>query len=240
MIKHRAGMKKVSLELGGNDPLIVLKDANIEKAVKGAVAGSYLYSGQVCMGVKRIIIDNEISDEFLDLFVKETKKLKIGDPMKIETDIGPLIDEKSAKIVENRVQSAVKNGANLVYGGKRSGNFFQPTILDDVREDMEVVVNETFGPVSPIIKVNGIDEAIKVANNTKFGLQSGVFTENIHNSLKCANEIETGTVFINKQSTFRTDNMPFGGFKLSGIGKEGVKYAVEDMSKTKLIAINLR
>ncbi|MDR2873847.1 MAG: aldehyde dehydrogenase family protein [Methanobrevibacter sp.] len=240
MIKNRAGMKRVSLELGGNDPLIVLKDAVIDKAVKGAVAGSYLYSGQVCMGVKRIIIDDEICDEFLDLFIKETKKLKIGDPMNMKTDIGPLIDEKAAEIVEKSVQNAIENSAKLIHGGKRKGNFFKPTILDDVKEDMDVIVNEIFGPVSPIIRVNGVDEAIKVANNTKFGLQSGVFTENIHDALKCANEIESGTVFINKQSTFRTDNMPFGGFKLSGIGKEGVKYAVEDMCKTKLIAINLR
>jgi lactaldehyde dehydrogenase len=240
MIKNRAGMKKVSLELGGNDPLIVLKDADIEKAVKSAVLGSYLYSGQICMGVKRIIVDDEIADDFLDSFVRETKKLKIGDPMDINTDVGPLIDEKAAKVVEKSVDNATKNGATLLCGGRRDGNFFQPTILDDVNVDMDVVVNETFGPVSPIIRVNGVDEAIKTANNTEFGLQSGVFTENIHDALKCADEIDAGSVFINKQSTFRTDNMPFGGFKLSGVGKEGVKYAVEDMLRTKLIALNLR
>ncbi|MDR2830697.1 MAG: aldehyde dehydrogenase family protein [Methanobrevibacter sp.] len=240
MIKSRAGMKRVSLELGGNDPLIILKDTDIKKAVKGAILGSYLYSGQICMGVKRIIVDNEIADDFLDLFVKETKKLKIGDPMDMNTVIGPLIDEVAAEVVERSVNNAIQSGATLVYGGRRDGNFFQPTILDDINEDMDVVINETFGPVSPIIRVNGVDEAIKIANNTEFGLQSGVFTENIHDGLRCANEIEAGSVFINKQSTFRTDNMPFGGFKLSGVGKEGVKYAVEDMVKTKLIGFNLR
>ncbi|MDR3290843.1 MAG: aldehyde dehydrogenase family protein [Methanobrevibacter sp.] len=240
MIKNRAGMKKVSLELGGNDPLLVLKDANIEKAVKSATIGSYLYSGQVCMGVKRIIVDNKIADDFLELFVKETKKLKFGDPLDIKTDIGPLIDERAAEIVEKSVDNAIKNGASLVYGGKRKGNFFQPTILDNLNENMDIIVNETFGPISPIIRIDGVDEAIKIANNSDYGLQAGVFTENIADALKCANEIDSGAVFINKQSTFRTDNMPFGGFKLSGVGKEGVKYAVEDMVKTKLIGLNLR
>jgi lactaldehyde dehydrogenase len=239
-ISSRAGMKKVTLELGGNDPLLVLEDADIEKAVKAGILGSYLYSGQVCMAVKRIIIDEKIADEFIDLFVKETEKLKIGDPMDPKTDMGPLIDEDAVKIVEQSVINSCKNGATLLTGGKRDGNFFEPTVLDNVSPDMDVVINETFGPVSPIIRVNGVEEAIALANNTEFGLQAGVFTENIHDGLKCANEIEAGSVFINKQSTFRTDNMPFGGFKMSGMGKEGVKYAVEDMTRTKLIALNLR
>jgi len=239
-ISSRAGMKKVTLELGGNDPLLVLEDADIEKAVKAGVLGSYLYSGQVCMAVKRIIVDEKIADEFTDLFVKETEKLKIGDPMNLKTDIGPLIDENAAKIIEQSVLGACKEGAELLTGGNRDGAFFEPTVLDNISPDMEVVVNETFGPVSPIIRVNGAEEAISVANNSEFGLQAGVFTESIRNGLKCANEIEAGSVFINKQSTFRTDNMPFGGFKMSGMGKEGVKYAVEDMTKTKLIGLNLR
>ena len=239
-ISSRAGMKKITLELGGNDPLIVLDDADIEKAVKAAVLGSYLYSGQVCMAVKRIILDEKIADEFVNLFIKETEKLKIGDPMDLKTDIGPLIDENAAKIVEQSVIKALKKGARVLTGGNRDGNFFQATILDNISKDMDIVVNETFGPVAPIIKVNGVEEAIAVANSTEFGLQAGVFTESIHSGLKCANEIEAGSVFINKQSTFRTDNMPFGGFKMSGMGKEGVKYAVDDMTKTKLIAMNLR
>jgi len=240
LISNRAGMKKVTLELGGNDPLIVLDDADIEKAVNAAVLGSYLYSGQVCMAVKRIIVDEDIADEFTDHFVKETEKLTIGDPMDPKTDIGPLIDENAAKMVEQSVVNSYKKGARLLTGGNRDGNFFEPTVLGDVTPDMDVAVNETFGPVSPIIKVNGVEEAIAVANNSEFGLQAGIFTESMKNALKCANEIEAGSVFINKQSTFRTDNMPFGGFKMSGMGKEGVKYAVEDMTKTKLIGMNLR
>ena len=239
-IASRAGMKKITLELGGNDPLIVLADADIKKAVKGAVNGAYLYSGQVCMGVKRIIVDNIIAEEFIDLLVKETQKLKIGNPMDENIDMGPLIDENAAINVEKTVDNAIADGAELLTGGKRKNTFYQPTVLDNVNMDMDVVANETFGPIAPIIHVNGVEEAIKTANNTQYGLQAGVFTENIHNGLKCANEIEAGTVWINKQSTFRTDNMPFGGVKSSGVGKEGIKYAVQDMTKPKLIGFNLR
>ncbi|MDL2246888.1 aldehyde dehydrogenase family protein [Methanobrevibacter sp. OttesenSCG-928-K11] len=239
-ISSKVGMKKLTLELGGNDPLLILKDADISKAVKGAVTGSYLNAGQVCMGVKRIIVDESIYDEFLNEFVKETEKLKLGNPMKKETDIGPLVNENAAIMVEQSVENAVLNDAEVVSGGKRNGTFYEPTILDNVNKNMDIVVNETFGPVSPLIKVNSTEEAISIANHSNFGLQAGVFTENISDALKCANEIEAGTVFINKQSTFRTDNMPFGGFKESGVGKEGVKYAVEDMCRTKLIGLNLR
>jgi len=239
-LSSRAGMKKLTLELGGNDPLIVLDDANIEKAVDACVSGAFYFSGQVCIGIKRVILDNKIADEFLSLFVEKTSKLNLGDPMDINTDIGPLINETAAINVEKSIDSAINDGAELLLGGERKDCFIQPTILDNVNMSMNIVANETFGPVAPIIRVNGVDEAIKVANDTQYGLQSGVFTENIHNALKCAEEIESGSVLINKESTFRTDSMPFGGFKSSGIGKEGIKYAVEEMSKTKLIAFNCR
>ena len=167
--------------------------------------------------------------------VSQTKKLKIGDPIETETDIGPLIDEESAIKVEKLVDDALENGAEMLTGGKRKGAFYTPTILDHVTSRMKIIKNETFGPVSPIIRINSVDEAFEVANNTQYGLQAGVFTESIENALKAARVIEAGSVMINKQPTFRTDNMPFGGFKMSGVGKEGVKYAVEDMTKTKLI-----
>ena len=239
-ISSRAGMKKLTLELGGNDPLVVLDDADIEKATDAAVSGAFLFSGQVCIGVKRIILDNGIADEFLDAFVKKASRLKMGNPMDESTDIGPLINESAAINVETAVNSAIDDGAELILGGNRKDCFFEPTILDNVTMDMDIVANETFGPTAPIIRVDGIDEAIRQANNTQYGLQAGVFTENIHSALRCANEIDAGSVLINKESTFRTDAMPFGGFKSSGIGKEGIKYAVEDMCKTKLIAFNCR
>ncbi|WP_407413865.1 lactaldehyde dehydrogenase [Methanobrevibacter sp.] len=240
MISQRAGMKKVTLELGGNDPLVVLDDADVDAAVKGVINGAYLNAGQVCMGVKRIIVQEGIYEEFKAKLVGETSKIKMGNPMDKSTQLGTLISEKAAIHVEETVNNAVKDGAEILVGGKRDGAFYEATVVDKVTPDMDLVVNETFGPVAPLIKVKTVDEAIRIANATEYGLQAGVFTENYRNALRCANEIEAGTVFVNKQSTFRTDNMPFGGFKNSGCGKEGIKYAVEEMTKTKLIGLNLR
>ena len=240
MISQKAGMKKVTLELGGNDPMVVLKDADIDKAVKGVINGAFLNAGQVCMGVKRIIIEDEIADIFGQKLVEATEKLVMGNPLNSETTLGTLISEKAAMQVEETVNNAVKAGAKILTGGVRDGAFYEATVIDNVTPDMDLVVRETFGPVAPIIRVNSLEEAISVANDTEYGLQAGVFTESYSSAMKCAQEIEAGTVFINKQSTFRTDNMPFGGFKNSGVGKEGIKYAVEEMTKTKLIGLNLR
>jgi len=240
LIAQRAGMKKVTLELGGNDPLVVLDDANVDAAVKGVINGAYLNAGQVCMGVKRIIVQEGIYNKFKTKLVEETSKIKMGNPMDKSTQLGTLISEKAAMQVEETVNNAVNAGAEILTGGKRNGAFYEATVIDKVTPDMDLVVNETFGPVAPLIKVKTVDEAIQIANATEYGLQAGVFTENYMNAMRCANEIEAGTVFINKQSTFRTDNMPFGGFKNSGCGKEGIKYAVEEMTKTKLIGLNLR
>ena len=240
MISQKAGMKKVTLELGGNDPMIVLKDADIDKAIKGVINGAFLNAGQVCMGVKRIIIENEIADEFCDKLVVETEKLVMGNPIDSKTTLGTLISEDAAKHVEETVNNAVNKGAKILTGGKRQGAFYEATVIDNVKKDMDLVVRETFGPVAPIIRVNSVEEAIEIANDTEYGLQAGVFTNDYSNAMKCAQEIEAGTVFVNKQSTFRTDNMPFGGFKNSGVGKEGIKYAVDEMTKTKLIGLNLR
>lgn len=237
-ISKQAGMKKLTLELGGNDPLIVLEDANLDEAVNGALKGAFLYAGQVCIGIKRIILQKGIIDEFKDKFVRKTSKLKVGDPLNLKTDIGPLINEYAAIKVENKVNDAINNGAELLYGGERKETFYTPTILDNVDPRMEIVINETFGPVAPLITVDDIEEAINVANNTRYGLQAGIFTNNINTALKVAKSIEAGSVIINKPSTYRADNMPFGGCKMSGMGKEGIKYAIEDMTKTKLLVIN--
>ena len=240
MISQKAGMKTVTLELGGNDPMVVLKDANLDKAVAGVINGAFLNAGQVCMGVKRIIIEDEVADEFSEKLVAATEELIMGNPLDEKTTLGTLISEKAAMQVEETVNNAVQDGAKILTGGARDGAFYKATVIDNVTPDMDLVVNETFGPVAPIIRVKDVDEAINVANGTDYGLQAGVFTSDYANAMRCASEIEAGTVFINKQSTFRTDNMPFGGFKNSGVGKEGIKYAVEEMTKTKLIGLNLR
>ena len=220
--------------------MVVLKDADLNKAVKGVINGAFLNAGQVCMGVKRIIVEEEIANEFVDKLVVETEKLVMGNPLDSKTTLGTLINEKAAIQVEETVNNAVNEGAKILTGGKRDGAFYEATVIDNVVPSMDLVERETFGPVAPIIHVNGIDEAIDVANATEYGLQAGVFTSDYSSAMRCASEIEAGTVFVNKQSTFRTDNMPFGGFKNSGIGKEGIKYAVEEMTKTKLIGLNLR
>ena len=240
MISQKAGMKKVTLELGGNDPLIVLNDADLDKAVRGVINGAFLNAGQVCMGVKRVIVEDSVADEFAELLVSETQKLKMGNPLDESTTLGTLISEKAAIQVEQSVNDACKSGANVLIGAKRDGAFYQATVLDNVTSNMDLVRRETFGPVAPIIRVESLNQAIEVANDTEYGLQAGVFTSSYESAMKCVCEIQAGTVFVNKQSTFRTDNMPFGGFKNSGIGKEGIKYAVEDMTKTKLIGLNLR
>lgn len=236
-IARKAGMKKLTLELGGNDPLVIMDDADLDAAVMGAVGGSYLNAGQVCIAVKRIIVHEKVADQFIEDLVSRSKKLKIGDPLNPETEMGPLIDENAAIHVEQAVNNAINNGAQLLCGGKRKGAFFDATVLDHVQKEMELVQKETFGPVSPIIRVKNLDEAIEVANSTPYGLQAGVFTSSIENAKKAVKEIEAGSVLINKQPTFRTDNMPFGGFKMSGMGKEGVKYAVEDMTRSKMVVI---
>lgn len=240
MISQKAGMKKVTLELGGNDPMIVLKDADVDKAIKGVINGAFLNAGQVCMGVKRIIIDESIADEFAQKLVVATEKLVMGNPQDTKTTLGTLISKKAAMQVEQAVNDAVEKGAKILTGGNREDAFYEATVIDNVSPDMDLVQNETFGPIAPIIRVKNLDEAIKIANDTEYGLQAGVFTNDYYAAMRCANEIEAGTVFVNKQSTFRTDNMPFGGFKNSGIGKEGVKYAFDEMTKTKLIGLNLR
>lgn len=240
MISQKAGMKKTTLELGGNDPTVILKDADLNNAVKGIVNGAFLNAGQVCMGVKRVIVEDEIADEFAEKLVAATQKLVIGNPLDSKTTLGTLISEKAAIQVEETVNNAVSMGAKILTGGNRDGAFYEATVIDNVTTDMDLILNETFGPVAPIIRVKNVDGAIEVANNTDYGLQAGVFTGDYASAMRCAQEIETGTVFINKQSTFRTDNMPFGGFKNSGVGKEGIKYAVDEMTKTKLIGLNLR
>lgn len=235
-IARKTSLKKLTLELGGNDPLIVLEDADIDDAVNAAVKGSYSIAGQVCIAVKRIILENNVADEFIEKLVNSTRKLHMGDPLDDKTDIGPLIDVDAALNVEKLVNDALSNGAELLCGGKREDAFYTPTVLDRVTPQMSIVADETFGPVAPIIRVDGVDEAFSVANDTKYGLQAGVFTGSIENAKKAMKTIEAGTVLMNR-STFRTDNMPFGGFKMSGLGKEGVKYAVEDMTRMKLIIL---
>jgi lactaldehyde dehydrogenase len=236
-IAKNAGMKKITLELGGSNPLIILKDCDLDKAVNATVKSSYLNAGQVCISVGRVIVEEGVADEFIKGVVEKSKSLKVGNPLDEKTDVGPLITLESAKRVENLVSQSVEEGGRVLCGGKREKTLYYPTVVE-IDEDNILAKVEIFGPVTPIIRVEGLDEAIEIANNTKYGLHAGVFTNDINKALMIADALEVGGVMINDSPTFRQDNMPFGGIKKSGLGREGVKYAVEEMTEIKTIVIN--
>jgi lactaldehyde dehydrogenase len=234
-VASQAGMKKISLELGGNGPFIVMDDADIDKAVGAAVDCSFGSAGQRCTAIKRILLHKKIAEDFISTFVEATEKLNVGNPMDENTDIGPLIDENAAVEIENRVNDAIKRGAELLVGGKRSNAFYWPTILDNMPLDALMIRSETFGPVAPIIRIDTIEEAIQIANDTPYGLQAGLFTDNLRNIKYAIKNIETGALIINGPPGFRVETLPFGGVKNSGLGREGIKYAIQEMTEIKTI-----
>lgn len=236
-IKSRAGKKKVCLELGGNAAVVVEADADIETAVKRSVLGGFAYAGQICISVQRIFLHKKIFDQFADLFIKAVKKLKIGDPFSEETDIGPMIDEDAALKTEKWVDEAVKMGARVLCGGRREGNFYLPTMLTDVPPQARVSCAEVFAPVVVLEKYNLFEDAVEKVNDSDFGLQAGVFTKDIDKAFRAFNKIDVGGVIINDIPTYRVDNMPYGGVKDSGFGREGVKYAMEEMTELKVMVV---
>lgn len=242
--KHRP--KKVILEMGGMDPLIICDDANIEEAVNAAVSGVYYNAGQVCTATKRIIVFNKISEVFIKKLIERVKNLKVGYQLEPETDVGPLINAQAIEKVDNLVKDAVENGAKLLVGGRRlkeggyqKGSYYAPTVLDYVQPSMRIAQEEIFGPVAPLFRVDNIEQAIEVANSTKYGLQGAIYTSNLKYAFQAARKIKAGGFMINDPTNFRADHLPFGGTKYSGIGREGVKYAIEEMTDLKYIVINL-
>ncbi|GGK16874.1 aldehyde dehydrogenase [Caldalkalibacillus thermarum] len=238
-IKQMAGLKKVTLELGSNSPNIIFDDAELDIAVKSLVKGAFAFSGQVCISVQRIYVQKTVYDAFVERFVRQVNELQVGDPLQESTDIGPMITEEAAKRAEEWVKEALEGGAKVLTGGTRNGSVMAPTVLVNVKPEMKVVCQEVFAPVVSIIPFTTEQEVIQMANNSNFGLQAGVFTQNIDRALRLADALETGGVWINEISTYRQDNYPYGGVKQSGVGKEGVKYAVEDMTDLKFIGIKL-
>lgn len=238
-IKQQAGLKKVTLELGSNAPNIVFQDANLDQAVEGLVKGAFAFSGQVCISVQRIYVERTIYQPFLDRFIPKVKALKVGNPLDEETDIGGLITPDEAKRAFDWIQEATKQGAHIETGGTLQGSVLTPTVLTHVLPDMKVVCQEVFAPIVSVIPFDSEEEAIAYANDSEFGLQAAVFTNDINRAFRVAKHLETGGVWINEISTYRQDNYPYGGVKLSGVGKEGVKYAMEDMLETKFIGIHL-
>lgn len=234
LIAQKAGYRRTVLELGGNAPLIVMEDADLDKAAELAVAGATKNSGQRCTAVKRILVVDAVADEFSKRVEEKTRKLCYGDPMDPENDLGTVIDEPAAKLFEQRVNDAVEKGANLLYGNERDGALYSPTVLDNVPADCELVRKETFGPVVPMIRCKDIDDAIQTANSTAYGLSSGVCTNRIDYITRFVEELHTGTVNVWEVPGYRIEMSPFGGIKDSGLGyKEGVLEAMKSFTFVK-------
>lgn len=244
-IGHRiskiSGMVPVLMELGGKDAAIVLEDSDLELAANNIASGAYSYSGQRCTAVKRVLVMDKVADELIEKLKHRIEKFTIGNLLERESvDIVPLISEKTADYVCDLINDAKEKGAKLIIGGQREGNLIYPTLFDNVTTDMRLAWEEPFGPVLPIIRVKDIDEAIKIANDSDYGLQSSIFTQNIDDAFYIADKLEVGTVQINNKTERGPDNLPFLGVKSSGLGTQGIKYSIESMSRPKITIINLR
>ncbi len=234
-MKSDCGKKKVVLELGGNAATIITPSADMNDAITKSLMGAFAYSGQICIHAQRFIVHTSVYAVFVEELKKQTLTLKYGNPLDASTDVSNLIDEKNAIRIESWINEAIQQGAKLICGGKRTGSFLEPTILSHCNNSMKVYAEESFGPVICINTYDNINDAIQQANDTRFGLQCGVFTTNEEELTLCFNEIEVGGVIHNHVPTLRYDNMPYGGVKDSGLGREGIKYAMHDMLEAKVL-----
>jgi acyl-CoA reductase-like NAD-dependent aldehyde dehydrogenase len=239
-IKRRAGKKKVVLELGGNAGVIVHSDADLTYAAERCVTGGFTYAGQTCISVQRILVERSVLEKFTDLFVAGVKKLRTGDPLDESTDVGPLIRESDAVRASDWVHEAVRGGARLLCGGQRKGAILEPTVLTGTRPEMKVNCQEIFAPVVTIEAYQEYKDALRQINNSPYGLQAGIFTRDAKLIFDAYAELEVGAVMAGDVPTFRIDNMPYGGVKDSGLGREGLRYAIEEMTEPKLLVMNLR
>ncbi len=236
-IIQNAGIKKVTLELGGNAATFVEHSADLNWAAARCAIGAFANSGQVCISLQRIYVDEKIYEEFANKLGEEASRLKVGDPFDEETFMGPLINEDAAIRAENWIKSALKEGARIISGGKRERNILAPTILADVTDDMKIVCEEVFAPIVSLVKVKGYEEALKKMNNSPYGLQYSMFSNRMDLIKKAIEDFEAGGVIINDIPTLRFDIQPYGGVKLSGLGREGARYAIEEMSEIKTVII---
>jgi acyl-CoA reductase-like NAD-dependent aldehyde dehydrogenase len=239
-IKRRAGKKKVALELGGNAGVIVHSDADLAYAAERCVAGGFAYAGQSCISVQRILVERSVCGKFTDLLVAGVQQLKTGDPMLESTDVGPLIRENDAIRASDWVQEAVRGGARLLCGGQRKGSILEPTVLTGTRSEMKVSCQEIFAPVVSVEPYDDFYDALKQVNSSAYGLQTGIFTRDAKLLFNAYEELEVGAVVAGDVPTFRIDHMPYGGIKDSGLGREGLRYAIEEMTEPKLLVMNLR
>ncbi len=239
-LKNIAGKKKVLLELGGNAGVIVERDANVAWAVERCAAGAFAYAGQICIKVQRIFVHEQVHSAFMNAFLRTVQTLRAGDPLDPATDLGPLIDEAAARRVEEWVEEARRGGAAVLCGGKRSGSFYEPTVIAGATNDMRVKREEIFGPVVTVDRYADVGDAIAAVNDSPYGLQAGVFTHDLRVAERAFRELEVGAVIVNDHPTLRVDNYPYGGVKDSGFGREGVRYAMEAMTELRTLVVNTR
>ena len=244
-IAERAGRhaKRVILEMGGLDPFVVLDDAALDVAVAAAARGVFTYSGQVCTASKRFLVQESIAEKFAHALAERARSLKVGPALDETTQVGPLIDGAAVERMEELVSDAKAHSASVLAGGARpshvtGGSFYEPTVLDRVPEDARVVREEPFGPLAPVVRFGRVEDAVRIANETPYGLQAAVFTRDIARGFRLAKEIRAGGVHLNDPTTLRWDALPFGGVKESGLGREGLRYAMEEMTEVKLISVN--
>jgi glyceraldehyde-3-phosphate dehydrogenase (NADP+) len=238
-LKAKAGKKKVALELGGNAGVIVHDDADLDFAAARIVAGGFLYAGQSCISVQRVFVQKKVHDDFLNRLLAKTKELKVGNPLDDATDVGPMIHLHEAERAEAWLQEAVRGGAKFLCGGGRSGTLLDATIVVGALPEMKVNCLEIFAPVVTVSPYEKFDDALAAVNNSRYGLQAGVFTRDVYSIFRAYRELEVGGVIANDISTWRVDHMPYGGVKDSGFGREGVRYAIEEMTEPKLLVLNL-
>lgn len=231
---RKAGIKKYSMELGSNSPVIIWNDADLDTAAEAVVEAAFESQGQNCIHSQRILVKDDVYEYFKNRVLELTGKLKIGDPLDESTDIGPMISEGEAQRVQSWVENAIKEGATLLIGGMREGSIMSPTVLEDVSVKSEIWKKEVFGPATILKQVNSFEEAIQLANDVPYGLQAGIFTSNLDMAFTAIERLNYGSVLINDTSDYRIDTMPFGGMKLSGLGREGVRFSIEEMTEIKL------
>src|SRR5213082_207475 len=239
-IKKNAGKKKVILELGGNAGVIVHSDADLQYAADRCVAGGFAYAGQTCISVQRILVERSVYGKFTDALLAGVKKLTLGDPLEESTDLGPLIRESDAARASDWVQEAVRGGARVLCGGQRKGSVLEPTVLTGTRPEMKVNCQEIFAPVVTVEAYDHFDHAVRQVNSSPYGLQAGIFTRDAKLLFNAYEELEVGGLIAGDVPSFRIDHMPYGGIKDSGLGREGLRYAIEEMTEPKLLVMNLR
>ena len=237
-ITRVAGVKRLSLELGSNCPLIVLPDADLEQVAAATLTGGYVNAGQVCISVQRVLVDRSVYADYVDALTPLVEGLQTGHPLDEGTGLGPVISEAEADRVERTIRAAVDGGATLLAGGGREGAVVAPTVVGDVDPAMELSRSELFGPAVALTPVSGIDDAIRLANDSDYGLGAGLFTSDLGSALRFAREVDSGSIQINSSPLWRADLMPYGGLKGSGIGKEGPRYAIEEMTELKTVVVH--